>query len=1118
MKRWRSVVAVFLCVWMIVFSVFPPVAALDETAAQKYIAIHFPDDSQKLYPVKIYDHQIMLSLDDLSEITGYDYSVDSLIAFYKENETEYLTGISVDFTGNVQMMGDAFQMQVLEEDGEYYLPLAVMLYCAHAVWSIKNDVLHVNPASSTILEFLGQYYNMIIDNKTTEEDILLNGESKELRAVRSALVNFVRKLDGKLYYPWLAEHTVTEEYEELMMLLTQGDQEFLNETVKQQIYGIIEESSFDPLMESTSAMGFLSEVYSDAQNLAEMNSVEDFANMYFSNDYMCEKLFEGLDLSSIKMQSVDDLFKTAGTAGEIAECVGAVINVCETFGWAEQINDDMVEQLSVFKDSDMIGYNRRVANNIYNAALNLIQRRRNWGENGIEIMEDISNEALGLTTTFLADTTVAGKIVTAIQGVDLMASNLSESYNNAMEVGELSYSLGQMVKMEYFAQSELQKIYLRMGPNSVESFSEENVRKLRNAILLSIRLNMRTQSMLYQLNQMGNDDPNWEESEDAKQIIQKIAQDYALMVVLESTVNMDKRIPLDMDGNKVPFNTDKEKGPVREPIPESIVKTREEMGPHLKAEQLKWVVEPTWDYETVEPIDGPAFSDVASETNFANGKTEFFPELTFPFREMSFPLYSNLPEYYNVKMKDGSWQLFYVPARVCSDELKQNGLTLGKTYKAYRYDCMGIDVDADGNYISPASQSAPWQSLLTVGRGGMSGMLYWNEGEQTALFATSDFESTSPLVKPISELGLHKPYPVQAYASVPVGGAGAADAMWAYVAPDGTRITDFTYAKTSQFSDGLAACSVDGETWGYIDESGDAITDFTYEAVWEGYMLGDNKAFPCTDDTIVVMKDGQYGVLYRDGTVLIEFGEFEALAPSWNDQLWAKQNGRWGLIDLNDAKRQGSLFGPLDDNESRWRIIQEDKSVLDEASGEEYYTVTFDRVLLEERTEACKKINQQLQAACIEFLSDPIVEKNKESAQAAYRAFGVFQHTARATVQENNNILTVKLDIINYLGGMHPAYQTEILNFDLQTGEKLGLEDVFSISGVELRIYLLEQCLHYIEDNPDICWQFAEEQLKKSTLEKYPFYIQDGNAYIQFQQYELACGAAGCVSIPCKIK
>ncbi|HIT08660.1 MAG TPA: hypothetical protein IAB55_06210 [Candidatus Merdivicinus faecavium] len=62
--------------------------------------------------------------------------------------------------------------------------------------------------------------------------------------------------------------------------------------------------------------------------------------------------------------------------------------------------------------------------------------------------------------------------------------------------------------------------------------------------------------------------------------------------------------------------------------------------------------------------------------------------------------------------------------------------------------------------------------------------------------------------------------------------------------------------------------------------------------------------------TIVVRKDGEYGLLYRDGTTLIEFGELEAMAPSWNNQLWAKQDGLWGLIDLADAKSQAGI--PID--------------------------------------------------------------------------------------------------------------------------------------------------------------------------------------------------------------
>ena len=58
---------------------------------------------------------------------------------------------------------------------------------------------------------------------------------------------------------------------------------------------------------------------------------------------------------------------------------------------------------------------------------------------------------------------------------------------------------------------------------------------------------------------------------------------------------------------------------------------------------------------------------------------------------------------------------------------------------------------------------------------------------------------------------------------------------------------------------------------------------------------------------MVVCKDGEIGLLYRDGTTLLDFGEFEDLAPAYNDQLWAKQNGLWGLIDLAALKEKANL-------------------------------------------------------------------------------------------------------------------------------------------------------------------------------------------------------------------
>lgn len=131
---------------------------------------------------------------------------------------------------------------------------------------------------------------------------------------------------------------------------------------------------------------------------------------------------------------------------------------------------------------------------------------------------------------------------------------------------------------------------------------------------------------------------------------------------------------------------------------------------------------------------------------------------------------------------------------------------------------------------------------------------------------------------------------------------------WAFVSPDGTLLTDYLYEDTVDYSCGIAAAQRDGK-WGYLDETGTPVTDFVYDGNWQNATYpGRLQAFPCTCDTMVVSQNGQVGLLYRDGSVLIDFGRFEDLAPAYNDRLWAKEDGLWGLIDLNAVKEAKGLM------------------------------------------------------------------------------------------------------------------------------------------------------------------------------------------------------------------
>lgn len=359
----------------------------------------------------------------------------------------------------------------------------------------------------------------------------------------------------------------------------------------------------------------------------------------------------------------------------------------------------------------------------------------------------------------------------------------------------------------------------------------------------------------------------------------------------------------------------------------------------LTADDLSWVVEPTYDYEQVIPLRSTSFTtsaDGADGTTTINGK----------FYEASFSSYSSLPEYYGVQLSDGSWQVYYMPDHTDSSQAlvdlpsTQNS-TAGEDTVAGLVDMM-TELFHEGGGTGDALPP-PWNVLnyleSSVSEVKVYYDLYSGQGLLKSGLENMDF-------MPMAQADLHKPYPagllstentgVDATQPFHVSFSGGDDGNYdvvvdyvlfnavlsgqtwdypqGYIGPDGQPITDFIYDRAENFSEGIAACYRDGG-WGYIDETGAELTDFVYGGVWADTEYNFDvweedvwyAAYPCTCDTMVVWQDGEVGLLYRDGSVLIDFGQFEDMAPAWNDELWAKQNGLWGLIDLADAKVQAGV-------------------------------------------------------------------------------------------------------------------------------------------------------------------------------------------------------------------
>ncbi len=332
----------------------------------------------------------------------------------------------------------------------------------------------------------------------------------------------------------------------------------------------------------------------------------------------------------------------------------------------------------------------------------------------------------------------------------------------------------------------------------------------------------------------------------------------------------------------------------------------------LTAQDLVWLVEPTYAYDDVAPIWAWDFNDAGLFGLVCADGTQTLDEENAAFSEMNFPQYSCLPQYYAVYVGDGV-RLFYMPTRQDSGGLDTVGSLTDKV--PYILDATGIQWDLYPLWLAgeEGRLPAPWNVMAMAERGVATARLGCLTDDGQVHFL-GDWGTDVPL----TEITLHKPYPLQRGTLKEDEGGRYFEADqdgYAFAAPDGTLLTDFLYDETGTFSDGICAACRDGK-WGYLDDTGREVTEFIYDAPWpydadfdydrslrEYRFMG----YPCTSDTMVVRRDGEMGVLYRDGSLLIEFGEFEDLAPAWNNELWAKQDGLWGLIDLADAKRKAGL-------------------------------------------------------------------------------------------------------------------------------------------------------------------------------------------------------------------
>lgn len=138
---------------------------------------------------------------------------------------------------------------------------------------------------------------------------------------------------------------------------------------------------------------------------------------------------------------------------------------------------------------------------------------------------------------------------------------------------------------------------------------------------------------------------------------------------------------------------------------------------------------------------------------------------------------------------------------------------------------------------------------------------------------------------------------------------------------NGRMITDFEYNACGSWSSGLLAVKQKGK-WGYVDEEGKVVIPIEYDASWNQYIPQNQSGeqdycYAASEGYVVLVKDDKWEMRDTDGELVIAPGIFEELRPVYDGKCWAKQDGRWGVLELEKADdKEKDESGKADDEET----------------------------------------------------------------------------------------------------------------------------------------------------------------------------------------------------------
>lgn len=204
-------------------------------------------------------------------------------------------------------------------------------------------------------------------------------------------------------------------------------------------------------------------------------------------------------------------------------------------------------------------------------------------------------------------------------------------------------------------------------------------------------------------------------------------------------------------------------------------------------------------------------------------------------------------------------------------------------------------------------------------------------------------------------------------------------------------------------------------------------------------------------------------------------------------------------------------------------LLLQSVMTVEAGSGVEYYYKTYDksvtyegkkatikdsekykRVFLKGNSQAIKKINKTLKAACDAALKEMPQDYAKNDVE--YRDFDdeyFNEHTSKVVYNQNGRI-SIVVSYFWYQGGVGD-YGKDCFSFDLKTGKKLKLTDVYKTSNAKLTKKIKNALLKKYGKE---C--FFMDAFNNISADKCDFYLKKGGkVVVVFDKYEIGPGSSG---------